>query len=867
MIRSIRTKLVLSHLSLILFAALFLGSCSYYLFSKNLEEAEQEKLEMTAANAVARLEKFVAGKVAVMRRMAASREVDDYTETYRDMALTAYLSRFADEFHSLSFINPAGQEEVKVLEGKPSSHLMDMGRCSCFLKAKSSPGKVVIDYFTHYQHESGPSFNLVIAKYRYFGNEFIGALLGHIPYSTISNELAKLPSADDDFITVIDRDGTVLITPETAHLLGTIGGSGRNAKALITDATALKKGFSRATLFGTDAFVAYAPVTDLGWSVLVSLPYERFTAQTNRLLLISLGVFLVTCLIGAQASYILARNISSPLIRVSALARAIAKGSSGEKIPAHTQDEVGVLVESFNAMVDDLRRTTISRDYVDNILRSMNECLIVIDRNGNIESANARTSALLGYAEDELIGLPLEHLFPVPNSRNATVYQKMLNEKSVYDLDIFFQAKSGRRIPVTFSKSELRDGDGNDMGAVCVALDISERKNAEQEREKLQTQLQRAQKLETVGTLAGGIAHDFNNILTAIIGFSELIQQDLPKDTANATYITHVLESGRRAQDLIKQLLSFSRRTEQERMPLHLHVIIKEILKLLRASIPSTVKICQDIDAHCGAVLADSTQMHQLIMNLCTNAAQAMEENGGILQVDLAQVMLGADASRSYPDLKPGAYARLTISDTGHGMSKETQARIFDPFFSTKEVGKGSGLGLSVVHGIVASHNGTITVDSEIDHGSTFEILFPIVNAEVVQSPVLAAPLLTGSEHILFVDDEVTVASLAKQMLERLGYTLTVKNNSAEALATFRAAPDKFDLIITDQTMPDIVGSELARKMLEIKSDMPIILCTGYSAAITEEAAREIGIKAFVMKPFGYREITEAIRRALHPGT
>jgi len=316
-----------------------------------------------------------------------------------------------------------------------------------------------------------------------------------------------------------------------------------------------------------------------------------------------------------------------------------------------------------------------------------------------------------------------------------------------------------------------------------------------------------------------------------------------------------------RASALVKQILSFARKSLTERNPIQISPIIKDSIKLLRASIPSTIEISQDISCEFDTVFSDPTQISQVIMNLCTNAAQAMDEHGGVLKVTLKNVEFeNQDAGL---DVKPGCYVALTVSDTGHGIKPEIIDRIFDPYFTTKEIDTGTGMGLSVIHGIVRSYDGIITVTSELGKGSVFEVLLPVIEAETKQKVKEPEALPTGTERILFVDDEPSLVNMVRQILERLGYEVETKINPVEALELFRSGPDRFDLVITDMTMPKMTGKRLAKEILDIRPDMPIILCTGYHEKISEEKAGELGIKAFVMKPFVTHNFALTVRKVL----
>jgi len=398
--------------------------------------------------------------------------------------------------------------------------------------------------------------------------------------------------------------------------------------------------------------------------------------------------------------------------------------------------------------------------------------------------------------------------------------------------------------------------DGRATGFIEVVEDITDKK-------KLEAQLQQAHKMEAIGTLAGGIAHDFNNVLGIILGNAELAMDEVPEWYTAQENLKEVRKACLRAKDMVKQILAFSRQTELERKPVKLSPIIKESVKLLRSSLPTTIDIRQHISAESDTVSADATQISQVLINFCTNAAHAMAEEGGLLEIGLEDLELDEDAVRQYDDLKPGNYVRLTVSDTGHGIEPEIMDRIFDPYFTTREVDQGTGMGLAVVHGIVKNHGGVIMVDSEPGKGATFRILLPAVESGVIPEAEAPEAVPGGSERILFVDDEQPLVNLAKKMLERLGYAVVTRMSSLEALEAFRAQPDKFDLVITDMTMPHMTGDKLAKEVIRIRPDIPIILCTGHSDRIDELRAKAMGIRAFVMKPFLKRDIATTVREVL----
>jgi PAS domain S-box-containing protein len=399
---------------------------------------------------------------------------------------------------------------------------------------------------------------------------------------------------------------------------------------------------------------------------------------------------------------------------------------------------------------------------------------------------------------------------------------------------------------------------------IGTVQDITIRKQMEEDKKRLENQLKGAQRVEAIGTLAGGIAHDFNNILAPIIGYTEISMSQLPEDSELRGNLSKVLQASNRAKDLVQQILTFSRQREKEAKPIKCQTIITEALKLLRASIPSTIEIHQRIDPDCGYVMGDATQIHQIIMNLCTNAYHAMEANGGRLWIELAEVHLDERNRNPKVTLLPGCYARLTVSDTGHGMDAAVMARVFDPYFTTKDKNKGTGLGLAVIHGIVKSHGGEITVSSIVGEGATFQVFLPITESVFPEEEVrLAVGNVSGNESILFVDDEELIAEMGRELLERLGYRVTVRTSSIEALRLYQSNPTKFDLVITDMTMPNMTGEELAQELMRQDPELPVLLCSGFSHRMSPERAQALGIKGYLMKPFVINSLAQTVRNVL----
>ncbi len=482
-------------------------------------------------------------------------------------------------------------------------------------------------------------------------------------------------------------------------------------------------------------------------------------------------------------------------------------------------------------------------------------CISTIDT-GLFIDANDSFLRMLDYTRDEMIGHKATEL-SIWMSWDDRKYlsKKMIEQGFLRGELINLVTKTGDILDLLLS-SEIITLNGEKF-TLSIFYDITEQK-------KLEAQIRRTDKIQAIGTLAGGIAHDFNNILSAIMGYADMALTENNVNDDLRRYLEQIFKAGKRARDLVRQILTFSRQSDEKPHPLRISPIIKEVLKLLRASLPSTITIYQNIQADPDIVLADPSHIHQIVMNLCTNAAYAMREKKGELTVDLRPVEVKTGDVLTDQDLSPGMYLKLTVTDTGCGIDPVIKDRIFDPFFTTKKPGEGTGMGLSVVHGIVKSYGGTIIVESEVGKGTDFSVYIPLlVDMEVKQDEQAEVDIPGGKESILFVDDEEVIVQLGKVMLTGLGYDFVGTTDSLEALNLFRGQPERFDLVITDMTMPNMTGVELTSELMRIKSDIPIILCTGFSETITPERAKAIGLKDFIMKPIITSQLAAAIRHAL----
>ena len=483
-----------------------------------------------------------------------------------------------------------------------------------------------------------------------------------------------------------------------------------------------------------------------------------------------------------------------------------------------------------------------------------------MDYHGNVIKCNNNTLRLSGYSKEDLIGYTARKLFVSDGAGIMTpdeVRQILEQGRSVRDVEMKFKNKNAHEIWISISIDSVRDKEGKIIEFRAMAIDISERKG-------LEKQLLQAQKMEAIGTLAGGIAHDFNNILTPISGYAEMLLMETDdKETKKKEHLQIIHDCAMYAKGLVNQMLTFSRQKENEFKLLQPHMFVRDALALARSFVPATIAIREKINDNCGLLWADPIQAHQVVMNLISNAIHAMEENGGVLDVVLDEIAI-TDDNMIYP-LKPGSYIYLKFADTGHGIPLAVRERIFDPFFTTKKEGKGSGIGLSVVDGIIRSHNGHISVRSKEGEGTCFEIYLPVYagDTRMEEKAKEDRPLANGTERILLVDDDKKVAFMERHLLEKLGYHVTCHLKSQDALEMFRQSPEAFDLVITDLTMPELSGYQLAEQLSDIRSDIPIILCTGYGDQINKNQYDLKGIKGFLNKPVAVRDVSYLVRDIL----
>ncbi|MFC1884243.1 response regulator [Thermodesulfobacteriota bacterium] len=519
---------------------------------------------------------------------------------------------------------------------------------------------------------------------------------------------------------------------------------------------------------------------------------------------------------------------------------------------ALANDELHAEVNVRIRVENELRK---AKDEWERTFNAIEDIVTITDTDMNIVNLNRAAAQALGMNPEDVKGKKCFKLFQgIPKQCEFCPGKDTLRDEKTHTDEVEY-GKLGGMFQVT--TSPVYKDKNNFVGIVHVAKDITEHK-------RLEDRLRQAEKMEAIGTLAGGIAHDFNNILWIISGNTELISSQVPKDSPAQINLEQLENACQRARNMVAQILSFSRQTGHEKKTLTISSVVKECLKFLRSSIPTTIDIRQKISKGLDPILADLTQINQVIMNLCTNAAHALREKGGVLEVSLSNIYIDEVKSKLYEELSPGNYIKLEVSDTGPGIDPAIIDRIFEPYFTTKDLGEGTGMGLAVVHGIVKSHEGTIKVQSELGKGTSFQLFFPSREDEdIVPESSHFDPTPSGTERILFVDDEELMLEIVIHMLERLGYNVTATSDSRKALELFKENPSSFDLVITDQTMPNLTGAQLAKSIMEIRPEIPVILCTGFSELISEEDAKEMGIKDFILKPVVTSELARSIRKAM----
>ncbi|MEJ2155233.1 MAG: ATP-binding protein [Desulfobacteraceae bacterium] len=613
---------------------------------------------------------------------------------------------------------------------------------------------------------------------------------------------------------------------------------------------------------------------------------QQRRAMVTRLVLLGIPIFLLTF----AFSFLILKRVTNALDALAKNALHIA--DTGEHSNLDTSRvrhaEFLYLTKAFNKVMakvreqtDDLKNTNkklqqqieerrqiaLALQESESQLRSLQDNIPVglfrKSTDGRLLFANPKMIAIFGYeSEEEMIDVDFRQRFYY-HQQYDHIMDKFETSDSIQNLELRFKRKDGTPMWGSVHLKISDDPKSGDRYIDGAIQDITDRKKIENENQKLETQLRQTHKMEALGTLAGGIAHDFNNILFAIIGFCELAIEDAVPESDQEKNLEEAVACIQRATELVRQILTFARQTDVVKQPLNLTPIMKENFRLLRATLPTTIDIRTMLKGD-HTILADPTQVHQIIINLCTNASHAMRKKGGLLTIELEKVDIQPGGEELGPRLKHGAYARLRVKDSGHGMPPETIERIFDPYYTTKPQGEGTGMGLSVVQGIVNRLGGVIWVDSTLGKGTIFDIYLPTLEVIKTDKKHETKSVYGGKEHILFVDDEPPITRMISQTLSNLGYQLTPYNSPVEALKLFQSFPERFDLVISDVTMPQMTGYELTREILKIRPDLPVILCTGYDKSVNEESALDVGARALLYKPLTRQDLSATIRNVLN---
>ena len=587
-------------------------------------------------------------------------------------------------------------------------------------------------------------------------------------------------------------------------------------------------------------------------------------AYTSGMRLLLVSTVIVT-LLGIIVSLLITLSIVKPLDALHKGTEAIGEGNLNYKTGTNAKDEIGQLSRAFDRMAEDLQKTTVSRDYVENIFKSMADTLVIADPDGIIRTVNQKTIDILGYTEDELLGQFISTILEEEKEEEELLFKgtgvaDLIRTGEVTGIEKTYLTKDGRKIPVLFSGSAMRGADGKIEGIVCVALDITDRKRVEKEKKDLEARLQQAHKMEAIGTLAGGIAHDFNNLLMAIGGNVSLMLFDMDSSHPFYRFLTSIQEDVTSGAELTGQILGYARKGRYDPKPINLNEWVAKVSDIIVTTRKDT-SVHRTLAEDLFAIEADQVQIQQVLMNLFVNAADAMP-GGGDLILKTANVTDKNLQEKIYV-VKPGNYVRLTVSDTGKGMDKEILDRIFEPFYTTKELGRGTGLGLASAYGIIKGHGGYIDVESEKGRGTTFTVYLPATEKRVEKTVTTPAQIIKGTETVLLVDDEARIIEVGTKELIKLGYTVLEARDGREAVEVYRDNKDKIDLVILDIVMPHMGGGEAFDRMKEINPKVKVLLSSGYSIDSQAKEILKRGCDAFLQKPYSINELSQKIRGVL----
>lgn len=557
--------------------------------------------------------------------------------------------------------------------------------------------------------------------------------------------------------------------------------------------------------------------------------------------------------------FVMEKSLVKPILELADISHTIsAQRDYSSRVQKKNDDEIGVLYDSFNSMLETIesneREVKKMQHFLSNIIESMPSTLITTDVDGTITQWNRAAEIMTGISAASIIGKNIWESLDMFHQYRNNVADVIKHGSPVH---FYNQKIDGKEIK--FMNVSLFPLIGNGVRGIVIRMDDVT------ELTKKEEQLRQSQKMESLGTLAGGIAHDFNNILSGIMGYTELYKEQVSDRPKVYNSMIEVLKAAKRAKDLVQQILTFSRQTSQEKKPTVVLSIVKEVATFIRASLPATIEIKMELNVTSNVIMADPIQIHQVLMNLCTNAGQAMKDTGGILVIGLKEIFISKEDLMNFTSLTSGRYIELSIRDTGYGINKDDLERIFEPYYTTKKTGDGTGLGLAVAHGIVKDHGGEIKVYSEVGKGSIFKVYLPLAEKQMDEMRYKEEEyvLPRGKERILFIDDEQMLVNLGKELLEELGYKVIAETNPDKAIEEFKKNKDAFDLVITDKTMPHVTGYDIAKELRAIRANIPIILCSGFQDKEELKKLFEFDINHFITKPISTNDMAEAVRNVL----
>ena len=868
---SLKTKLTLATATVFLLSIWALAFYAGRVLQKDLVRHLGEQQSTTAEIVAAQINDSVAERLLALEGIAQEITPAILGNAETVQALLELHPFFLRLFSGGTFVTQAdgtATAAVPLSLGRVGINYMDREYIAAALKGKTTISRPVISKALH------KPVIVMAVPIRDAQGAIIGALAGVIDLEQpnfLDNVTAHTYGKTGGYVLVSPQHRLVITATDKRRIMTALPAPGINP-AVDRHVEGQEGTAILVNPLGVEILDSMKTIPAAGWYLVVMLPVvEAFAPIRDIQQQILLAALVLTVLAGGLTWWLMRRLLAPMLMTAATLATLTASDLPARPLPVVRNDEVGQLVNGFNLLLITLAQQQQALQESEYFFKESQRAASIGSYFANFITDKWESSEVLNtifgidkdYDRSVTGWLNIVH----PDDRDMMsrhLMEDVMSHKMPFSKEYRIIRKNDAETRWVKGKGVATfDDHGAPLSLIGTIRDITERKHAVEENKLLQDKLFQAQKMEAIGTLAGGIAHDFNNILGAILGYTEIARDALPPESFAAESLDKVLNASHRAVTLVKQILAFSRHEEIERIPLKPAYIIKEALKLLRPSLPSTVEIKQQIDTTTKPVLADPTQLHQILINLCTNAFHAMEQTGGILAITLKDCELSQENLVNHQKVQPGSFVVLSVSDTGTGIDPDIWGRIFDPYFTTKELGKGTGMGLSIVHGIVTSYGGFITSESEPGKGTMFRVFFPAIK-EAIESEVKPVEVaLPGTERILFIDDEEDLVKMGKVMLEHLGYEVTIRTSSLEALSDFQNHPHLFDAVITDMTMPGMTGIELARGMLQLRPDLPIILCTGYSALISEEMAKAEGIKGFIMKPFTQVVIAALLRTVL----